>query len=71
MNERDAQTPDAAVSTPSLRPGFLEFRHLNEKVDHLLENGVTRLFETQQIQLDRLAGVTERRVKASRATEDV
>lgn len=30
----------------------LEIRHLHEKVDHLLKNGMQRMFETQQIQLD-------------------
>ncbi len=39
----------------------LEIRHLNEKMDHLLKSVVTRLFETQQIQLDLLRELTERR----------
>ncbi len=45
----------------------LEIRHLHEKMDHLLKNVVTRLFETQQIQLDLLRQLTDRPSKPPRA----
>lgn len=38
----------------------LEIRHLHEKIDHLLKNGLQRLFETQQIQLDILRELSGR-----------
>jgi uncharacterized membrane protein len=47
----------------------LEIRHLHEKMDHLLKNVVTRLFETQQIQLDLLRQLTDRPAKPPRATD--
>ncbi|HEX8679889.1 MAG TPA: DUF1003 domain-containing protein [Chthoniobacterales bacterium] len=39
----------------------LEIRHLHEKMDHLLKSVVARLFETQQMQLDLLREMAERR----------
>ena len=45
----------------------LEIRHLHEKMDHLLKSVVTRLFETQQIQLDLLREMAERRAPAANA----
>jgi uncharacterized membrane protein len=44
----------------------LEIRHLHEKMDHLLKSVVTRLFETQQIQLDLLREMAARQSAATR-----
>ncbi|HEX8280797.1 MAG TPA: DUF1003 domain-containing protein [Chthoniobacterales bacterium] len=46
----------------------LEIRHLHEKMDHLLKSVVTRLFETQQIQLDLLREMAERNATATRSS---
>lgn len=46
----------------------LEIRHLHEKMDHLLKSVVTRLFETQQIQLDLLRELAGRRHRTDDST---
>ncbi|MGH7936446.1 MAG: DUF1003 domain-containing protein [Chthoniobacterales bacterium] len=39
----------------------LEIRHLHEKIDHLLRKQYNRLFEIQQIQIELLEGLNEKR----------
>jgi uncharacterized membrane protein len=39
----------------------LEIRHLHEKMDHLLRRQWQRLFEIQQIQIELLEGLDERK----------
>jgi uncharacterized membrane protein len=46
----------------------LEIRHLHEKIDHLLSKQYNRLFEIQQIQIELLEELGERRRGSTRAT---
>lgn len=46
----------------------LEIRHLHEKMDHLLKSGMQRLFETQQIQLDLLKELSDRKHNVQEST---
>ena len=39
----------------------LEIRHLHEKIDHLLRKQYNRLFEIQQIQIELLEELTQKR----------
>jgi uncharacterized membrane protein len=42
----------------------LEIRHLHEKIDHLLRRQYSRLFEIQQIQIELLEELTQRRSRS-------
>jgi len=44
----------------------LEIRHLHEKIDHLLRKQYNRLFEIQQIQIELLEEISQRRRGSSR-----
>ena len=44
----------------------LEIRHLHEKIDHLLRRQYTRLFEIQQIQLELLEEISQRKGRVLR-----
>jgi uncharacterized membrane protein len=39
----------------------LEIRHLHEKIDHLLQKQYNRLFEIQQIQIELLQEIEQKR----------
>jgi uncharacterized membrane protein len=44
----------------------LEIRHLHEKMDHLLRRQYNRLFEIQQIQIELLEEISQRKTRSSR-----
>jgi uncharacterized membrane protein len=44
----------------------LEIRHLHEKIDHLLRKQYNRLFEIQQIQIELLEEISQRKRGAPR-----
>jgi uncharacterized membrane protein len=44
----------------------LEIRHLHEKIDHLLRRQYNRLFEIQQIQIELLEEISQRKSRPSR-----
>ena len=44
----------------------LEIRHLHEKMDHLLRRQYNRLFEIQQIQIELLEELSQRRRSSAR-----
>jgi uncharacterized membrane protein len=44
----------------------LEIRHLHEKIDHLLRKQYNRLFEIQQIQIELLEEISQRKSRSSR-----
>jgi len=44
----------------------LEIRHLHEKIDHLLRKQYNRLFEIQQIQIELLQEISQRKSRPSR-----
>ena len=46
----------------------LEIRHLHEKIDHLLRRQNNRLFEIQQIQIELLEELGQKRRAAGRTT---
>ena len=45
----------------------LEIRHLHEKIDHLLRKQYNRLFEIQQIQIELLEEISQRKRSSTRA----
>jgi uncharacterized membrane protein len=45
----------------------LEIRHLHEKIDHLLRKQYNRLFEIQQIQIELLEEISQRKRNSTRA----
>ena len=45
----------------------LEIRHLHEKMDHLLRRQYNRLFEIQQIQIELLEEISQRKRSSARA----
>jgi uncharacterized membrane protein len=46
----------------------LEIRHLHEKIDHLLRKQYNRLFEIQQIQIELLEELVQKRRSGARSS---
>ncbi len=53
--------PNAGTVGDLLRPSLLEIRHLHEKIDYLLRKQYNRLFEIQQIQIELIEELGQKR----------
>jgi uncharacterized membrane protein len=71
MSQNRAEARDRARAENDYKVNLkaeLEIRHLHEKIDHLLRNQYNRLFEIQQIQIELLEELAQKRASRSRSS---
>jgi uncharacterized membrane protein len=70
MSQNRAESRDRARAENDYKINLkaeLEIRHLHEKIDHLLQKQYNRLFEIQQIQIELLQEIEQKRHGGARA----
>ena len=71
MSQNRAEARDRARAENDYKVNLkaeLEIRHLHEKIDHLLQKQYNRLFEIQQIQIELLQEIEQKRRGGSRSS---